>query len=958
MYECFQHESRFTCVVRVNGWDYLTDSAYESDLMAQDNAAMRAYMECRNFSVNGGTLARNGIIQGLPVPATSKHRHSPFRSGRRSGGNGHTSSSGSNKNSHSSTSGNEGYSYVSSARRSASQSTTPSSVASRAPSPKRPSGKPAVEPPKNDPLGGPRHPEQELRAATSVLDHERVYAILEHDFEHLVIGEYSWLAELRLLGYSIREIADELLENSRDSPWIYSEFEMPQVGAFQDDLHMNGCVHGVKATEGEDGVPVSEPASQSRPASGDATFQDRNGAVFSIRDSISFLCGLGGVCPASSGARELLYGSVSFDKDDETVGIVSLPASGSDPSSQHAAMSCILENLSKAISILQKVGGCCDSFTFLTINASRVELHNLDLRRVTSFIAKIQDSLDSETPSVDLELEGLMKGVIIGAHDLVGHRGLEFLPPCLMIQFLSLSFLSYTQGHCGPIRPCFLDTHLDQVLLLGDGQWSSDDFQGPCIAGSLVNLSCFGDLLQQPVFVFQYVERFDKSRPYSPSFRLKTDKKFDIVAFPEDLLDTWGPGGLLASKDDLERFHAISIGGGLVAPTPGAVKTDEMPVLHWSRIWGVDSTSPLIFSRKEKIIVGTMISTNETCDAEPHSQLRMAVSLLRELGTFRSYWGVSQRQLRLGLQGDTVSLLQFNQTWVKRCGITKKSKLLTQNSLFLADLDGTFGVQVSICTDIARRVRLRDLLADVLPTYVGALVTKPPHWQTLMDEFDILHELRHGNLGSWLVSLGHHLQVTFESLAVAVLFLLQDTGFDHKGQTFVIGCIQPELPFQCFKVSCREENYWARMVADSEEVATFAYITTQCIQTSSIKCRGLGASWANSTALFWTAVSCYQEGDTAAAEKGQVCLEQAGWTLKHSEAYLIGRVESPLLVQVDRPNDGEEPRLLVSVSTIRTDFLLRLHRKSRKPRRLRERRAFDQIAESVIVLANSKLVTA
>jgi hypothetical protein len=78
------------------------------------------------------------------------------------------------------------------------------------------------------------------------------------------------------------------------------------------------------------------------------------------------------------------------------------------------------------------------------------------------------------------------------------------------------------------------------------------------------------------------------------------------------------------------------------------------------------------------------------------------------------------------------------------------------------------------------------------------------------------------------------------------------------------------------------------------------------------------------------------------------------WTLKHSEAYLIGRRDAPLLVRVDRENDREDPRLLVSMSTIRADILKRLYWNSKpgKPRRLRERRTFDQIAESVTVLAN------
>ncbi|KAJ0158391.1 hypothetical protein CTA2_11677 [Colletotrichum tanaceti] len=99
-YECYRDHSGYTCLVLVNGREYQTDLAYESDSLAQENAAMRAFMVCRNFSVNGGMLARNGIVQGLPATETARHSkksrhtsssHSSRDSRRRSGH--HSSSS-------------------------------------------------------------------------------------------------------------------------------------------------------------------------------------------------------------------------------------------------------------------------------------------------------------------------------------------------------------------------------------------------------------------------------------------------------------------------------------------------------------------------------------------------------------------------------------------------------------------------------------------------------------------------------------------------------------------------------------------------------------------------------------------------------------------------------------------------------------------------------------------------
>ena len=58
---------------------------------------MRAFMVCRNFSVNGGMLARNGIVQGLPAEEASRKarssRHPSSNHGHRSRSGHHSSSS-------------------------------------------------------------------------------------------------------------------------------------------------------------------------------------------------------------------------------------------------------------------------------------------------------------------------------------------------------------------------------------------------------------------------------------------------------------------------------------------------------------------------------------------------------------------------------------------------------------------------------------------------------------------------------------------------------------------------------------------------------------------------------------------------------------------------------------------------------------------------------------------------
>ncbi|KAL2821882.1 hypothetical protein BJX63DRAFT_173102 [Aspergillus granulosus] len=81
VYESYASTAGYTCIVRVNNREYQTDIVCDSDALAQDNAAMRAYLICRNFSVNDGKYPaghdHGGIIQGAPV-AIGKGRRARY----------------------------------------------------------------------------------------------------------------------------------------------------------------------------------------------------------------------------------------------------------------------------------------------------------------------------------------------------------------------------------------------------------------------------------------------------------------------------------------------------------------------------------------------------------------------------------------------------------------------------------------------------------------------------------------------------------------------------------------------------------------------------------------------------------------------------------------------------------------------------------------------------------------
>lgn len=80
LYECYRTRQGYTCTVRVNNREYSTDVEYETDELARNAAATRAYMICRNFSVNDGMYpgqrqGQGGVIQGLPVAIGTGRRN-------------------------------------------------------------------------------------------------------------------------------------------------------------------------------------------------------------------------------------------------------------------------------------------------------------------------------------------------------------------------------------------------------------------------------------------------------------------------------------------------------------------------------------------------------------------------------------------------------------------------------------------------------------------------------------------------------------------------------------------------------------------------------------------------------------------------------------------------------------------------------------------------------------------
>ena len=74
LYAAFHARNGWVCGARVNNREYQTEIAFESEQLAIEDAAMLAYLICRNFSQSDGMFSscykgrRNGYtVQGRPT---------------------------------------------------------------------------------------------------------------------------------------------------------------------------------------------------------------------------------------------------------------------------------------------------------------------------------------------------------------------------------------------------------------------------------------------------------------------------------------------------------------------------------------------------------------------------------------------------------------------------------------------------------------------------------------------------------------------------------------------------------------------------------------------------------------------------------------------------------------------------------------------------------------------------
>lgn len=765
------------------------------------------------------------------------------------------------------------------------------------------------------------HPPTNLAEALNTKNLRAVKRFIRKEFDSIAQDEYAWLQDLEDLGHTRDEIAEILLEEAMDSPWIYFTPAPEPLSEFgiERGYHLPGCVHRL---------------------TWNSSIQHRDlktsTHVASTLDSTSLpdiqrLCGLAGITPSSRDVEEW-NGSVGFEQDNSTVWITY-----GHPDIQKVIhrLEITLRLLCTAIRQCQTQQLCCDSFTIIELpsplvtvaDRPSVEVHRIDFLNAFRLLQEVRLlNVTRNARTYLLPTATKIMHDVFHTQQLAGlavEPGLKItVHECsLAIQMMCLGFLSYLQAHVGPLHPVFLDTPIRSASLLGSAAIQERNVVSR-IELNLVELSCVGKMLRGPVLVFKLVEA---SIPVTRT-EFPLHLRFDMIANAEDLVDTWGPAQFIV-QDQGSFPCAIKIGGGIISASDSAGEK-----FHWHQGFSFTSVGDgIVLDPTKKVQIGSPVSVNINCvlDVAQFRVLSEECGQLRYLGTSRPVWERTEHQL--GIQAGQYIVLQANAAYHRHPGRTLKEYRLGQGDDYLVSfLDEWWAVQVSLCTNVARRVPLRQMVADLLPVFASTLTHGDDCsiWESLRADGGIFGAFRGTILQQWLRDqpASHH-SLVLRTIRY-ILTVLSESGLDRRGKTLLVSWPYGSDVYQCLEISLNhQESSWAQIIADSEDAATFAYASPCCLETEEHRCRKNDSSfWRSTVPLLETAVTVH-------VNEEQLVPPATNSTLVHGGKYFFKTFHGVHIVKVEQPDPRAVAKLVRKDSRLPVKMSHRLYARTQ----LRER---------------------
>jgi hypothetical protein len=305
---------------------------------------------------------------------------------------------------------------------------------------------------------------------------------------------------------------------------------------------------------------------------------------------------------------------------------------------------------------------------------------------------------------------------------------------------------------------------------------------------------------------------------------------FDVESTISELCDIWG-GRILADGQTAKKGRVkISMGCGYLQQVYGV---SSNATLHWTPVDDGLGIPLSVLRNSSRVVVGAT-RINEHCRLTRDSCQRLLANSLFNMRAKPHWWQLAGLELGigLGLGGGPAALnAGMNAAWARFDGTTIKDSIISQWNAtpLLTVLNEPWGLELSLCTGVARRVRFRELLDDAVASYLGRCVR---NWEQIRG---IITKIRSVQSDQDLADLlGPVNDEQFEVLREAVNVFLQAICHSRvsDGQLFLWWPEPNNFTPRGIKIDKSwwgSKNPWLRMLEDSERCAVFGIATTRCL---------------------------------------------------------------------------------------------------------------------------------
>lgn len=507
-----------------------------------------------------------------------------------------------------------------------------------------------------------------------------------------------------------------------------------------------------------------------------------------------------------------------------------------------------LENVLNALHLLHNDAGCCKNFTILVKASSRHR--TVKVKKIAiSLLMKLCEALDQSTLASDTNssswtqplaractdfLEELEYGEMVHKylHSSLGnavspHRCLHLC--ALITQVAAIGVVTYSRGHSREFYTPALSRPIDSFVLLGS------EPVGPTLHAERLELECMGKMLGRRVWVFHQDKHLIGN----------TAETFYLATSVDDMQDTWG--GSISLEDVAEPAGLfLSVGGGSIVTVESNdgrfdMAQDGELCCHWTPKLGLSMQSRKLDRADRRLLIGAT-SVNKKCSLKAEvCHEAFSGGALISMGTRAPGWKTTGRaaNLNIGFHGSSVGVTG---TQTKDDGRSLKVKMFQDwdRTTDLRVLNRPCGLELSLCTGIARRLPLRELFYGEVLEYLR--LGLPGEWTKIQSIVTDLPGQSEEEFGEWLSKLTDLQTEVVQKATVLLLLAMEYTGVERDGHTLTFWWPEKHVAtprgLQIKKEQYSGKNAWIPMFQDPEKCVIFGLATPRCLEHHKVKtCR-------------------------------------------------------------------------------------------------------------------------